>query len=324
MQLIINKRGAKLSVENGMYRICAADLTQLVSVSQVQSIVLCPSTSLTYDAIELAIKNDCDIVLQSSSGQPIGRIWSNRFGSIAGLRKKQLEFCQSVASSEWIRNNILERIQTMESMVTITCNLSKRDPENITQAFLKIRNNIQTLQCEPQQGFFASLRGWEGQATKAYFKELSSCLPEQYRFKKRSQHPAADMFNALLNYGYGMLYARVEWALIHAGLDPFLGIMHRDEYNKAVLTFDVIESFRVWVDFPVFQLCLQNLVFPEFFEVKNNSWWLKEEIKRILARSINDYLEEVIEMNGQSRSRLVHIKWHCQALANSIKNNNNN
>jgi CRISPR/Cas system-associated endonuclease Cas1 len=40
---------------------------------------------------------------------------------------------------------------------------------------------------------------------KKYFATLSALLPEQYKFKNRNQ-PATDIFNAMLNYAYGILY----------------------------------------------------------------------------------------------------------------------
>jgi CRISPR-associated protein Cas1 len=47
-----------------------------------------------------------------------------------------------------------------------------------------------------------------------------------------------------LNYGYGVLYAQVERALVLAGLDPYAGFTHADRPGKPSLTLDVIEPFR--------------------------------------------------------------------------------
>jgi len=35
--------------------------------------------------------------------------------------------------------------------------------------------------------------------------------------------PAKDEFNAMLNYGYGMLYGMIERSVVVAGLDPYIG-----------------------------------------------------------------------------------------------------
>ena len=79
---------------------------------------------------------------------------------------------------------------------------------------------------------------------KKYFGAISSIVPEKYKFEGRSRNPAKDEFNAMLNYGYGVLYSMVEKACIIAGLDPYIGFLHTDNYNKKSLVFDVIELFR--------------------------------------------------------------------------------
>lgn len=80
------------------------------------------------------------------------------------------------------------------------------------------------------------------------------------RFKERSQHPARDMVNALLNYGYGILYGSIQVELIKAGIDPYIGVLHRDNYNKPVLVYDIIELYRTWIDEVVFSLVLDLLL----------------------------------------------------------------
>jgi CRISPR-associated protein Cas1 len=49
--------------------------------------------------------------------------------------------------------------------------------------------------------------GLEGKVARAYFNAISSIMPERYRFAGRSRNPAKDEFNAMLNYGYGVLYS---------------------------------------------------------------------------------------------------------------------
>lgn len=72
----------------------------------------------------------------------------------------------------------------------------------------------------------------EFKSSKIYFDTLNMFIPERYRFSCRSQHPAMDVVNAFLNYGYGILYGKIEGILIKVGIDPYIGVMHRDEYNR--------------------------------------------------------------------------------------------
>ncbi|MDR0994812.1 MAG: CRISPR-associated endonuclease Cas1, partial [Tannerella sp.] len=145
-------------------------------------------------------------------------------------------------------------------------------------------------------------------------------LPEGCRFAERSQHPATDIVNALLNYGYGMLYGKIEGALIRAGIDPYIGLLHRDEYKRPVLVYDVIEKYRIWIDYVVWTLARQEVVGEEYYSVRDDgSYWLEGLGRRVLIQSVNDYLAEVISIGGTERSRLTHIDLFCQALAQLFK-----
>jgi CRISPR-associated protein Cas1 len=118
-----------------------------------------------------------------------------------------------------------------------------------------------------------------------------------------------------------MLYGLVESALIRAGLDPAVGVMHRDEYNRPVFTYDFIEPYRGWADYVVCHLCAQEVIFDEFFDrPPNGSWWLNASGKRILVQSFNDYLGEVVSLDGLSRSRLTHLDLDAQRVAARLKN----
>ena len=63
------------------------------------------------------------------------------------------------------------------------------------------------------------------------------------------------MPNAALNYGYAVLRAAVARALVASGLNPALGLHHRNQYNHFALADDIMEPYRPAVD----QTILDNL-----------------------------------------------------------------
>ena len=127
-------------------------------------------------------------------------------------------------------------------------------------------------------------------------------------------------YHHLLNYGYGVLYRNVEGALIKSGIDPYIGVLHRDEYNRPVLVYDVIELYRVWVDYVVVSFISQNVITDEYYSVgSDGSHWLEPLGRRILIQALNDYLEETIEVQGVTRSRRQQIFLYAQDLAQQFK-----
>ena len=100
-------------------------------------------------------------------------------------------------------------------------------------------------------------------------------------------------------------------------------MLHRDDYNRPVLVYDVIERYRVWVDYVVATLARQHVVSDEYYSVRDDgSYWLEPLGRRVLIQSLNDYLEEVVQINGISRSRATQIQLYAQQLAQTFKRYN--
>jgi len=90
----------------------------------------------------------------------------------------------------------------------------------------------------------AQLMGIEGRSARTYWSALALLLPESYGWTGRIGRHASDPINSLLNYGYGILYAEVQNALVIAGLEPYVGLIHTDRPGKPSLVLDFIEEFR--------------------------------------------------------------------------------
>ena len=321
MQLILNKRGVSLSIEDGLFKVKVQDQLQKIPVSKVSSIIMHKSASLTTDAIFEAIENGIEILFLNKIGQSQGRIWSHKYGSISTIRKNQIYFAQSKIGAEWIIKNIISKIKNQKALF-FTMGL----PDGSTDTYIRktqgkldqLISKIAGLKFETIQDIAPKLRGYEGNASRLYFECINHHLPPEYKFEKRSQHPAFDMFNAMLNYAYGILYNKIESALIQAGIDPYLGIMHRDEYNRPVFVYDFIEPYRIWADYVVINLFMQQIIFIEFFDVDNGIFYLNEQGKRILIQSFNDYFDDIIRKNGIDRSRNGHILLNAQKLATKL------
>ncbi len=309
-----------MSIEGGRFCVKHTDQVMYIPVFQVKSIQLHPATKLSYEVVATAIQHNIDLLFIDQKGFPMGRVWSNQFGSIATIRKNQLAFSQHPAALDWIIQTLSKKAMGQVAVLELLGMLQEKEVSASVQAIQKYQQKITAQQGKTTLSeVFASLRGFEGSMGRVYFEQMSLLLPENYRFAKRSKHPATDAFNCLLNYAYGMLYGHCESALIHVGLDPYIGVMHRDEYNRPVLVYDFIEPFRHWADYVVCHLCLQEVVCEDFFEVTLGSYWLDTIGKRILIQSFNDYLNEKVTLDGLQRTRLTHIQFEAQKLATEVK-----
>ena len=322
MELILNTFGVSLNRDNEGFVINTSEGKQRIPAVGIDSIQISRGAQITSDAVMLAIEHEIEVMFMDKAGKPIGRIWSPKYGSISTIRKGQLNFIYSHNAVNWIKEVLLKKIENQQALMLLFNNDDhpKTDTEKNIARLEDYRNKIRTLDGDIVNDIAPMLRGWEGQASRIYFSTINAFLPEQFRFNIRSQHPALDITNAFLNYGYGILYGRIEGALIKAGVDPYIGVLHRDDYNRPVLVYDIIEMYRIWVDYVVYTLLAQNVITEEFYSVREDgSYWLEALGRRVLIQSLNDYMDEVITVKGVTRSRLTILSLYAQSLAQKFK-----
>ena len=93
-------------------------------------------------------------------------------------------------------------------------------------------------------GQIDELRGAEGSAAREYFSMFAAFFPPEAPMQGRTRQPPRDPPNAVLSYGYTLLYGEAICACYAAGLDPVLGFFHEPADNRAALALDIIEPFR--------------------------------------------------------------------------------
>ena len=322
MHLVINSYGATLIRENGLFVVQTDEGKQSFPPDLVKTISISKAARITSDAIILAIQHQVDVLFVNDMGTPEGRVWSVKYGSISNIRRAQLNFLYSPAVIPWVKDLIYEKLDAQMALL-----FAIQPDKDVLPAHNLIRNainsiedykeKIKALDGEQLSELAPTLRGWEGAASKRYFQAISSIMPERFAFDGRDRMPAKDPFNALLNYAYGMLYGKIEGALIKAGIDPYAGIFHRDEHNRPALVYDAIEKYRPWMDYVVIQLATQEAIPIEAMEqhTESQALLLGPLAKRILIQSVNDYLGEIIPLGNRTVSRQSHIDLQMQAMA---------
>ena len=322
MHLVLNTFGSGLQVDNGLFLVKSKEGSKKLPPEKVRSISISKGAKISSNAALLAIEYEIGVMFVDRTGTPAGRVWSVKYGSISTIRKQQLNFSRSEQAVTWIKYIVTEKMDNQIALLLSfeleTDNLQQKVNSTINK-LEDYKTKISKLEAPFVQDIAPTIRGWEGAASKSYFSTISPFLPEKYQFTQRTKHPATDVFNAMLNYGYGMMYGKVEGALIKAGIDPYLGVFHRDEYNRPVFVYDAIEKFRVWIDYVVISLAMQDVLDDDSYSIKEDgSYWLESMGKRILIQSVNDYLDEIITMDGKDRSRANHIDLWAEKLANKI------
>jgi len=320
MQLVINTYGSYLRKNGNCFLVKKEEKSFEVAVNKVNSILITTAASITTDAIKLAIDNNIDIVFLDSHGEPYGRIWHPKLGSTTLIRRRQLEIYENneglELAKEWGLQKLENQIELL-SRLRKTREEKRLDLERYIGDIERSRDQMQSLR-GTVEARRQEMLGIEGMASRIYFEAISSIMPEKYRFAGRSRNPAKDEFNAMLNYGYGVLYSLVEKACIIAGLDPYIGFLHTDSYNKKSLVFDIIECFRFYVDEVVVFLFSKRMVKDEFFEPLEQGIGLSKDGKAALIDALNKSFEEPVKYRGRNIKKRNTIQYECHRIANKL------
>lgn len=145
----------------------------------------------------------------------------------------------------------------------------------------------------------ASLRGVEGSAGRAYFAAITNVLlrdaSNELKPAGRSRRPPKDRFNAILSFGYSLLYASVIQAVTGVGLEPALGFFHSPRSNGQPLVLDLMELFRVpvWDMTVVASINRRQWEEHQKFDVSGERVWLSKEGKKEAIELFERRMEEV-------------------------------
>ncbi len=327
MQLILNTYGLSIRRRGELFAVRAGEKTVEVAAAKVDSILVTTGIFLSSDVVQLAVENNIDMVFLDEYGRPYGRFWLARMGSTAAIRRGQIEYSSNRDGLEVVRGWVRKKIENQKVFLG---ELARRRPGQRAEFDATVaRLEVQLARIEEIEGgtadeFRQRLLGAEGAAAAAYWKRLASLPPERFRFGGRSQHPARDPFNAMLNYGYGVLYSLVDRACIVAGLDPFIGILHTDNYNKRSLVYDLIEPFRVWIDRVVLKLFTGRRCKPAMFTESADGIVLNKSAKELLLPALREYLDARIlyptRIGAKRSTRQVRRRDAIQAEAHALAN----
>ncbi len=145
----------------------------------------------------------------------------------------------------------------------------------------------------------------EARAKKAYYECFDIILDhEPFVFEKRVVHPPNNEINAMLSYGYALLYGIFIGTLETSSLCTEISFIHSIEKGTDTLQFDLADIIKpVIVDRLVLRLIRKHQVTPlHFLYLPSGACYLNKDGVELFVREFDKVLESRISYQGRSYS----------------------
>lgn len=131
----------------------------------------------------------------------------------------------------------------------------------------------------------STVRGHEGRAARLVFGKFKEYISvPEFSFSKRLRDKP-DRMNSLFNFGYYLLFSRINTLVRAAGINPYLGYLHDGADDYETLVCDIEELFRAPVDRMLIATVNLKIIRPDDFRESNKGLRLQPTaIKRLIGQ----------------------------------------
>ena len=272
-------------------------------------IISSPGVSLSSNLIHQCCKRNISIEFLSGRGEPFAMIYTPQFAltKASAIQMSAREnksgiylACQFLKGKAKNQINLLKYFNKYLKKV-------EEDAGSIIEANIKemegLCKKLTTPSDElPRETMRNRLMGLEGSISQYYWRSVRAILPPDIQFEKRETYGAKDLFNSLLNYGYGILYNRVQQALADAGAALYISFLHEPQGKKPTLVFDQIEEFRQFVvDRTIVAICNRQEPINT-----DNKGMLTANTRLLIVKNVQERLGSYIAWRGK--------RWKCEDI----------
>ena len=219
----------------------------------VKSIICtCKGITVSASALNLAIKNNVQVVFANYDGWPYAILMPTTMTGSVRARREQFSAYKDERGFILAQGFVEGKLKNQANIVKIMAKNRKQRNPHIAKELYEAGRTIDRIHLRVKKekgtnidGKRQVLMNLEAEAAKIYWQAVRRILPPDLKFISRETRGAKDPFNAMLNFGYqAILFPEVWKAICYAGLDPYAGFLHADRPGKPSMVLDLMEEFR--------------------------------------------------------------------------------
>lgn len=265
--LYISEQGAKIKKESSRIFVEKDDIELLeIQTRKISAIVVMGNIQITTQSLTLLTGEGIPITFLSLDGKIKGELLPILNKNLH-LRYDQYNAANDdECSFKLAKYFVTKKIRAYTDFYR---KLQKNEPIENCKA---LNEGFSQMVLEVEQADnYKEILGYEGAASRIHFSNYGKFFKNELTFSKRSQFPPEDEVNALLSFGYTMLFKLLNGMLHSAGFDIYSGFLHKNKYNRPSLTCDFQELFRVTlVDALILKLANKGILKKKHFTQTEN------------------------------------------------------
>jgi len=290
---------------------------------QVKQIVISSKgIAISSDLVRECAKEGIPINFLSTDGDLRARMVSSSMLGTAVIRQEQLKAKEDRRGVELAKAFVRGKIRNQINLLKYYAKYRKKlNPElhealrNSAIVMRSIEKELDELEGDRVEDIRGKLFAIEGRVAHWYWQAVKWLVMDKIEFEGRKKRGAKDLFNVLLNYGYGILYSKVWNAVDMAGLDPYVGYIHVERAGQPSLVLDLVEEFRQQaVDRAVIGMINKGAEFKQ-----NRSGQLSKRAKKRLAKAMMKRLAGVVKLEGRRYRLGGALRKQAQKIASYVR-----
>lgn len=285
-------------------------------------VVASRGVSLSSDLIKDFCERGIRVSFVEPSGRPYAMLSSPVLTATVESRREQLLAYNDSRGLEFARLVVRGKIRNQRHVLLYFGKYLKQSNPTRFESISETAKRLRALELQARKIDGSSveerrqeLMGLEGVAGRLYWDGTRSIVESKVEFMGRVHRGATDIVNALLNYGYGILYAHVWGAVVNAGLEPFAGFLHVDRPGKPSLVLDLVEEFRQPV---VDRTVIAFINLGQSMKMENGL--LDQDTRRAIAEKILERLSSAERFRGHQYQIRSIIQMQARSLVSFLRN----
>ncbi|MDY6784161.1 MAG: CRISPR-associated endonuclease Cas1 [Cyanobacteriota bacterium] len=270
-------------------------LTQ-IQLPLLEQVLIFGKSQMTTQAIRACLSRNIPVVYLSRTGYCYGRTLAiNRGYRQLARYQQELTFGDRITVARAIVATKLSNSRTLLQRYARS--------QNSDRVRLVVQSLDYLIEKARRADSLEQLMGYEGAGAASYFSAFGECLQgEDFEFVARSRRPPGNPVNAMLSFGYQVLWNHLLALIEVQGLDPYRACLHQGSDRHAALASDLLEEFRApLIDSLILWITNSRVIkATQDFEYRDGGCFLNDSGRKKYLRTFLQRMEEPVQTRNTS------------------------